>query len=214
MLRDDHKYPIISTTFSLTDDHLSQASTSSNSTVSSVNPNELTNSKSFEDQPDADYESRISPENQEDEEIAETCFNNFPRRQLSLSSTSRKRLQPKRNLNISNDILDTQEQNTEVDKLALHIDATLVIEEDELVVESATSCASSDDGFGSSCHENDNNTEKTTKVSSQTTEFGFLSDDSANENDHQLLTKTQGVVGTEAIQIQRILMANQQVTAL
>jgi hypothetical protein len=52
------------------------------------------------------------------------------------------------------------------------------------------------------------------KMSSQTTESDFLSDDSANECDNQSLRAKAMVAEPEAAQIRRILMANQQVTAL
>lgn len=241
MLADTRKYPTITTAFSLADDQLSQASTSSNSTASSVAIERLTASKSFEGQilPERNY-GTTNPcfEDQEEDDISSMGFRNFPRRQLSLSSANRKRLQPERRLksvdNRPAEILaecstearksldnlgipDVKIEYLMSDQLTSKIHTALVIEEDELAAESTNSCACSDDGFESSCHENDSSVAKERKVpkaSSQTTESDFMSDDSANESDRQSLTKTEGVVGPEAVEIQHLLMANQQVTAL
>jgi hypothetical protein len=95
------------------------------------------------------------------------------------------------------------------DQLTSLIDSALILEEDEIHAES--SCASSDDGFGSSCQD-------TEQKRSQAAESDFLlSDDSAAESEQQgkeRKRKSNSGVEQEAEHLHRMLMANQQVTAL
>lgn len=93
------------------------------------------------------------------------------------------------------------------DQLTTLIDSALILEEDELHAESL--CSSSDDGFGSSCHETDSQQKR-----SQAESDYLLSDDSATEIE-QKERKRKGQAGVEeAEHLHRMLMANQQVTAL
>lgn len=159
----------------------------------------------------------------EDPEEDETPTRGFPRRQLSLSSANRKRLQStlncqdslapeegggQREIRLS---LDHDPPNS-LEQLASSVDSILVLEEDELHADSNTSCASSDDGFGSSCHDSETINVKTNckaiKTGEQTEPEDFISDDSSNESDHQRKDVP------DAHEVRRVLMANQKVTIL